>query len=136
MNCSISKNYFFVFPEFVFHFAIIRLSSKGKIAESVKVTLVGFFIYFQRFQSLFFLSIKSWKVASQYKPTYSTEQIEKLIQLLQEMLKQTRNKPISTPQPTQTTYIEGFGYVPQGNATTITIGESNGNIHKVVGIMK
>ncbi len=66
----------------------------------------------------------------QYPPTFSGDQITKLIQLLQNLLKQTEMQP----QPTQTamTYIEGFGYVPQGNATTITIGNSTGDINKIV----
>lgn len=72
----------------------------------------------------------------QYKPIHSSEQITKLIQLLREMLKHTHNEPISTPQSTQTTYIEGFGYVLQGNVTTSIIGESNGDIHKMVGMME
>lgn len=72
----------------------------------------------------------------QYKPTYSTEQIERLIHLLQELLKQTHTEHTSTTQQTQTTYIEGFGYVPQGNGITITISEPNGDVHKMIGTMK
>lgn len=74
----------------------------------------------------------------QYKPSYSAEQITKLIQLLQNLIKQTDVQHQHTPQPTQisTTYIEGFGYVTQGNATTTIIGESSGDIYKTVGMME
>ncbi len=43
-----------------------------------------------------------------------------------------------TPQFTQTatTYIERFGYVPLGNATKTVIGNSTGDINKMVGTMK
>ncbi len=69
----------------------------------------------------------------QYPPTFSNDQITKLIQLL----KQTEVQQ-PTPQPTQTamTYIEGFGYVPQGNATKTTIGNSTGDIDKIVANME
>ncbi len=74
----------------------------------------------------------------QYPPTFSNNQITKLIQLLQELLKQTEVQPQPTPQSTQTatTYIEGFGYVPQGNAPQITIGNSTGDINKTVANME
>ncbi len=70
----------------------------------------------------------------QYSPKFSNDQITKLIQLLQELLKQ----PEIQPQPTQTatTYIEGFGYVPQGDATQTTIGNSTGDINKIVANME
>ncbi len=69
----------------------------------------------------------------QYPPKFSNDQITKLIKLLQEMLKQAE---VQQPTQTATTYIEGFGYVPQGNATKTTIGNSTGDIHKMVGTMK
>ena len=74
----------------------------------------------------------------QYKPSYSSEQITKLIQLLQNLIKQTDVQHQHTPHPTHiaTTYIEGFGYVTQGNATTTIIGESSGDIYKTVGMME
>ncbi len=70
----------------------------------------------------------------QYPPTFSNNQITKLIQLLQELLKQSKLQPQSTK--TATTYIEGFGYVPQGNTTQTTTGESSGDINKIVANME
>ncbi len=70
----------------------------------------------------------------QYPPTFSNNQITKLIQLLQKLLKQTEVQPQSTQ--TATTYIKGFGYVPQRNATTTTIRNSIGDINKTVANME
>ncbi len=74
----------------------------------------------------------------QYPPTFSNDQITKLIQLLQELLKQTDAQPQPTPQPTQTDliYIDGFGYVAQGNVARTIIGNSTGDINKIVANME
>ncbi len=70
----------------------------------------------------------------QYPPTFSNDQIAKLIQLLRNLLKQTEVQ--SQPTQTATTYIEGFGNVTQGNATQTIIGNSTGDINKTVANME
>ncbi len=73
------------------------------------------------------IEIRTEILKRQYPPTLSNNQITKPIQLLQELLKQAEVQPQPTTQPTQTakTYIEGFGYVSQGNTTTTTIWKLN-----------